>query len=279
MLAGIGFNIILGYILCSILFFAGMPPSVVLYPNNATPVIEKINPKSAAEKAGFIKGDRILAADGKALTDQEMPEFILNLRKSPNKTIALTVDRLVDGQHQEQQLPLTIASIASRECPEQQQGSTGIIFARHSLEPLSLLDSIKAGFDLTNGLIVGTVTSLKRLCTRGDTKDLGGPVMLVSQTAGGAQEGFKSYLLFLAYISVAIGIMNILPLPIFDGGQVLFFTIQSIIGRPIPNRVREIIHITCWVAVLALMLYLTYTDIEKLISPYWERIVGFFCSK
>ena len=88
--------------------------------------------------------------------------------------------------------------------------------------------------------------------------------MVIGQTIKGAQKGFKIFLLFLAFISINLAVLNLFPLPILDGGQILFVTIEAIIGRPIPLKIREYIHLGSWLLVLGLILYLTAKDIGLL---------------
>ena len=88
--------------------------------------------------------------------------------------------------------------------------------------------------------------------------------MLICQVTQFAGMGFKMFLFMLAFISINLAVFNVLPLPIFDGGQVLFFTIEAITGRPLSEKARENIHYYTWMGVIALFLYLTLRDILKI---------------
>jgi regulator of sigma E protease len=97
------------------------------------------------------------------------------------------------------------------------------------------------------------------------SKGLGGPLAIISETVKSAQHGFSVFFIVLCFISVNLAILNILPLPIFDGGQALFYTIEAITGRTL-NSVRIYIHYISWIFVMVLALYLTCKDLIKICS-------------
>ena len=90
--------------------------------------------------------------------------------------------------------------------------------------------------------------------------------MLIAQVTQFAGLGIKMFLFMLAFISINLAVFNLLPFPIFDGGQVLFFTIEAITGRPLSDKTRENIHYYTWLSVIALFAYLTLRDIMKISS-------------
>ena len=92
--------------------------------------------------------------------------------------------------------------------------------------------------------------------------------MVITQMVKGAEKGFVVFLLFLAFISVNLAVMNLIPLPVFDGGQALFYTIEAISGRPLPDSIRNGIAYATWVLLLALIVWITIQDILVLAKPY-----------
>jgi len=90
-----------------------------------------------------------------------------------------------------------------------------------------------------------------------------------------AEQGFKIFLLLLAIISVNLAVINIFPLPILDGGQLLFHGIEAIIQRPLSMRIKEYIHMGTWVMLLALLVYLSAKDIARIAHPQIEAITKF----
>ena len=88
--------------------------------------------------------------------------------------------------------------------------------------------------------------------------------MIIHMTKQGAAQGPSTFIFFLILISISLGVLNLLPLPILDGGQVLFQTIESVLGRPVPLRVREMIHIITWIIVLAFFVFVTIRDMRRI---------------
>ena len=99
-----------------------------------------------------------------------------------------------------------------------------------------------------------------------DMSGVAGPIGIISESAKNAGEGLKAFLFFLAILSINLAILNLLPLPIFDGGQILMFAIEAITGRQLPEKIRWGIHAFSWVLILALFVYITFKDIIRLIA-------------
>jgi regulator of sigma E protease len=93
---------------------------------------------------------------------------------------------------------------------------------------------------------------------------VGGPIMMISEVSNSAKHGFKMFLLLLVIINLNLAILNLIPIPILDGGQILFTTIEAIIRRPIPESIRITIHYICWILAIGLTLYLSCKDLFKL---------------
>ena len=111
----------------------------------------------------------------------------------------------------------------------------------------------------------------KYICSKRDTSAVGGPVMIIQQTAQGAAKGFKVFLLFLAIISISLAVLNLIPLPIFDGGQILIYGIEALIGKSLPDKARLAINLTSWGLVMLLFVYITIKDIWRIIAQYLPK--------
>lgn len=263
LVGGILFNLSFAYGVFSLLFMLGMPASMILYPTNTQPIIEMIRPGTPAEKAGLVMGDIVRALNGTPINN-DAPALIKQLMALPNQEITLTIDR----QGTTEDIKLTVEQ---REIMGKTVGSTGIIFKTVALPRHSFLVSLQEGFALTMTQISNSLASIKHIFSKGDTTMVAGPLRIIAETAKGAESGFKTFLLFLAFISIGLAVLNLLPLPILDGGQVLFYTIEAIIGRQIPARIREIIFIACWIGFLVFIIFVSYKDLEALIKPYWGK--------
>jgi regulator of sigma E protease len=101
-------------------------------------------------------------------------------------------------------------------------------------------------------------------------RNLGGPILIAQMAGQQAQEGLGSYLAFLAVLSVNLGVLNLLPIPVLDGGYLLFFLVETVIGRPVSLRHREMALQVGLFLLMLLMIYAFYNDIARL----FEKQVG-----
>jgi len=267
MSGGIVFNIILAYVTFSLLYMTGMPKSMILYPKNATATVSAILPGSPAEIAGIQPGDMILEIDQTSLKKPFGPALVKKIFASPDQPLTLLINR--NGTTQEIQL-----TTKSQNFLGETIGSAGIYFETTAMPSYSFIESIKKGIRLTHEHMYNTVKLLRHAFSKKDSSMVAGPIRIIAETFNGAQQGLSTLLLFLAIISISLAMINLLPLPILDGGQIVFYTIEAIIGRSIPDKVREYIHIACWILFLIFFLYLSYKDIARLIHPYTETILN-----
>ena len=185
----------------------------------------------------------------------------------PGAQTSFAIER--GGQQQE----ITI-DLDSKDQGDKKVGSLGVLFEITGTQSLSFIDAIKEGISLTNAYIKATVLGFKHIFVKRDVSKMGGPIKIISETVKAAGHSFGMLLFFLAVISINLAIFNLLPLPILDGGQILFYTIEAIIRRPLSVKLREYIHIATWVFILGLMLYLSAQDIYQLVKPYLGKFLG-----
>lgn len=248
MAGGILFNLIFAYAALSFLYYIGMPKTL-LYPLHATSEVNNVEPESPAAQAKLKPSDTIVKIDNQTVTNAA--DAIAFVQKIPNKTVHMLVER--DGKQED----LTV-TIGSKEVNKKNVGFLGVDF---TIPKYGFFESIKNGIQATNHLIGLIVNVFKKIFTGKELESLGGPLMVISQTIKGAEKGFKIFLLILAFISVNLAILNIIPLPIMDGGQALFYTIEAILKKPLNEKVREYIHYATWIFVLLLVVYLSVKDV------------------
>jgi regulator of sigma E protease len=253
MLGGILFNIIFCYIILTGLYFTGMPKSPLLYPYSATLTIQHIEEGSPAQNYLLESGDTILAIDKKSLANPE--ELIEIIKNKAYQIITLKIDR--KGIIQEKKITL-----GEKKINESSYGYLGIDFI---IPQFSLLGAIKMGIQSTHYLMIKIMKSFKNIFSRKALDNLGGPLMVISQTVKGAERGLTFFLLLLAFISINLAVLNLIPLPIMDGGQIVFYTIEAIAGRPLPEKIKMLIHYVCWIGVLILAIILSVKDIMRII--------------
>lgn len=266
MLGGILFNMIFAYAALIFLFMMGLPKTEFLYPRNAKPIIHEIKEDSAAAKAGLAVGDRIISINGQNVDDNGLKTYGL-ISDLPGAQTSFVIER--GGQQQE--IPVTLES---KEVGGKNVGSLGVLFEITGTDSLPFMAAIKEGIALTNAYIKATFMGFKQIFVKRDVSKMGGPVKIISETVKAASHSFSVFLLFLAVISINLAIFNLIPLPILDGGQILFYTIEALIRRPLSVKVREYIHIATWIFMLALVVYLSTQDIWQLAKPYIGKYFG-----
>jgi len=264
---GITFNIILAYMIFTLLFMAGMPSTPML-PNNSLPTISKVEPNSPADKAGLQVGDTILAINGQTINNNTK-QLLETIQSLPDQEATLLIER----HNSPETMTITFGS-------QKHLGKTlGMMGTQFTLTPLAgkpILESIQEGVLLTNKYLADTFYAFKYIISSCDTSKLSGPLTIFAVTSKGAEQGIKIFFLFLAIISINLAILNLIPLPILDGGQILFYTIEAIARRPIPDRIREYIFIGTWIGFLLLTIYLTGQDIMRLTGNYLQPILKLF---
>ncbi len=254
LLGGILFNLMFAYAAVSAVFFAGAPKMGLMYPRFASTTIEHVVEQSPAQLAGIQPGDVITSFNANPVADN--PSQLLKfIKEHPGATLDLDIQRNDSAI----KIPVTLGE---QEVAETKIGMLGVDF---TMPARSFIGSIKAGFTAVNIWIGDILSSMAQLFTKRDFKQMGGPLMIVSMTIKSAQSGIAIFLLLLAFISVNLAVLNVFPLPIFDGGQVLFYTIEAIIGRPLPAKVREYIHIACWILLLVLIVAMSIQDVMRMI--------------
>ncbi len=258
LMGGIVFNIILAFKMAALVYLFGAPGSVLLYPETATTSIARVIPESPAAQAGLEDGDTITAFNG-ILVLQHAEPLLSYFKINPNSPLTLTYER--SGQIYTTN---TITLAPGK--------NLGIVFNTASLRPASLMAALSRAAYTTKRWIHDTGRGLIHILKKADLSAAGGPVKIISMISQSAQDGFLNYLLLLAIISINLALFNLIPFPILDGGQLLLATIESVIQRPLPTKVREYIFIGTWLLFIGLILFLSFHDISALIAPYFQSI-------
>lgn len=252
MAGGILFNLLFAYFALTALYFFGMPKSPLLYNFSASTTIDTILPDTPASKSSLASNDTILAVNKVPVHNAE--ELLSVIKGLPNATAQFLVER----NNNQQEIDITLGS---KECNKSSIGFLGVDFV---IPRYSLLGSFKKSIFAVNHIVYQVLLAFKNIFAEKKFDNLGGPFMIIHQTIKSAQQGFSMLILLLAFISINLAIINLLPLPILDGGQALYYTIEAIIRRPLHDRIREYIHYASWIAVLILVIYLSIKDFIKI---------------
>lgn len=244
------FNLIFAYAAFSTLLYLGAPFCTGSQCDTLAPRIASVTPGSKAEKGQLKPDDTIKAINNQPV--HTISEFTKQLENFIDKPVTLTVER--DGKEEKLETEVGSQTIEGKKVP--------LLGVSWFTPPLALKDALIEGGKATWAWTAKTFGALKSIFKNREA--LGGPLLIITQMTKCAGMGFKMFLFMLAFISVNLAVFNVLPLPIFDGGQVLFFTIEAILGRPLSEEARYTIHYYTWLAVIALVIYLTYKDILKL---------------
>ncbi|AZD00400.1 sigma E protease regulator RseP [Pseudomonas chlororaphis] len=201
------------------------------------PVLAELDPKGPAQAAGLKAGDRLLALDGQPLTDwQQVVDWV---RVRPDTKIVLRVER--DGAQID--VPVTLAARGKEKVASGYLGAgvKAVDWPPEMLREVSYgpLAAIGEGARRTWTMSVLTLDSLKKmLFGELSVKNLSGPITIAKVAGASAQSGVADFLNFLAYLSISLGVLNLLPIPVLDGGHLLFYLIEWARGRPLSDRVQ-----------------------------------------
>ncbi|MEO8169740.1 MAG: RIP metalloprotease RseP [Oxalobacteraceae bacterium] len=224
-------------------------------------VLGKIMPEGPAMQGGLQEGDLILAVDGKPIVDGLA--FIEILQDSANKPLQ------VSGQRDGREFVATVT-------PEgQTQGERiiGKIKAEVSMIPAMVtvsaapIEAIVKGANRTWGTSVLTLKMIgKMLVGEVSLKNITGPITIADYAGQTARIGIVSYISFIAFISISLGVMNLLPIPVLDGGLLLYYFVEVLTGRPVSARFGEIAQRAGMGILMTLMLVAVFNDVVRLIS-------------
>ncbi len=228
--------------------------------------VGEVQPNTPAERAGLLAGDRIIAIDGAAVQRfEEIGQIVsVNLGRS------LAVDVLREGRQ------LTVNVTPEESTTTDRLGNThrvGLIGVRSAEPERKRYDPLtaawQAGSEIT-GIVSGTFVAIGQMIngSRG-TEELGGPLRIAQMSGQVAQAGPYALVWFMAFLSVSLGMINLFPIPLLDGGHLMFYGLEALRGRPLGPRAQEYGFRIGLALVLTLMVFATWNDLVQL------RVVDF----
>lgn len=255
--AGPVFNVLLAFLIFYGIF--QISGTIIL-----KPIIGDVQDGTPAQAAGLKKGDDIIDINGMPVESwDQMAGIIADSKGSP-----LEVTVRGDGMSRTVTVaPVlkTTKNIFGEDIPRYVIGITAA--GETYTQKLNPLAAITESLIQTYNIIELTVVSVAKIIQGTvSTKTIGGPIMIAELAGQQAKLGATNLLFFIALISVNLAILNILPIPVLDGGHLLFFTIELIIGKPVSIRIREISQQAGMFVLILLMIFVFYNDITRIFS-------------
>lgn len=255
--AGPFFNFFLAVVLFSTINLFGIP----YYSSK----IGEVSPGLPAEQAGLKKGDTVLSINGEEV--KKWDDLSRIIRNSNGKELLLKVKR----DHEVVQIQVTPKSTAQKNL----FGEETRVFVIGITQPDELLvqkvgpfEAFGKGLSQTWFGIKLTVVSIIKLVERViPAKTIGGPILIAQMAGEQAKRGLLSLVLFTAILSINLGVINLFPIPILDGGHFLFLSLEAILRKPISIRKMEIAQQIGLIFIILLMLFAFYNDLIRLFSP------------
>ena len=257
--AGPGFNLLLAVLLLMVVFtFYGVPVM--------STQVSAVEEGSPAEMAGIQKGDRIEAINGVPVSEwEELANRIkgsagkpLNLQvRRGDEVVKVTVQpiqkegRTIFGERKDDWI-IGIGGQVTLEKGNPGLAAVRAVYQTYDYSKLTLLAFYK--------MIVGDVSP----------RNIGGPILIAQMAGQQAQEGLGSFLAFLAVLSINLGVLNLLPVPVLDGGHLVFFLVEAVIRKPVSVKYREMAQQVGICLLALLMVYAFYNDIVR----FFEKQVG-----
>ncbi|MBE9076474.1 RIP metalloprotease RseP [Romeria aff. gracilis LEGE 07310] len=259
--AGVIANLVFAYLVFVVQFgTVGVPESFNLQPGVVIPQV--MSDRSPAAEAGIKAGDIIIAAEGQPLEGNEntIQKLIQIIQASPNQPVDLTIQRF------DRELDVTVVPEAGPDGNAVigvQLQPNGTVTYRRAKNPIEVLTMAAQEFQ---GMLERTIQGFATLLTNFSSmaSQVAGPVKIVEQGAGLVSDNAASLFPFTAIISINLAIINILPLPALDGGQLAFLLIEALRGKPLPSRVQENVMQTGLFLLLGLGLFLIVRDTTQL---------------
>jgi len=228
-----------------------------------TPQIGSVNSGSPADKAGVRAGDLVVAVAGQPVFTPE--ELMQSIQKRAGQTFDVTVER--EGRRLA--LPVSASTVKEKNPAGQDvevgRIGVGIVTKTVNYKPYPPPTAVWYGAVKTWDMTALTAKGLWKIVSRQiDSSNIGGPIQIASEAGRQAKEGAASLALFTAIISVNLALLNLLPVPMLDGGHLFFFVIEAIMGRPLSLRKREAAQQLGFVLLMLLMVYALYNDLVRI---------------
>ena len=237
-----------------------------LYRPPLDPVLGQVLAGGAAERAGLAAGDRVVRLDGAPLASWDA--LVAAVRASPGKPLRLTIER----DDTTRTLEVVPDAVGPAEARVGRIGAAPRVPPSHAEKMLvrvqhGVAESFTKAVAKTADISIFSLKMLgKMLLGEVSWKHLSGPVTIADFAGQSAQMGWISYLTFLALISISLGVLNLLPIPLLDGGHLMYYLIEIVKGRPVSERAMELGQRVGLALLLVMMAFAFYNDLNRLLT-------------
>lgn len=264
-IAGPLFNVLLTYLIYVTVLSCHIPVNI---PNVSSflPVVDEVAVDSPAARGGLKAGDRIVSIDGKNI--DTWFEMVGIVRENPGREIEVVVLR---GKSEFASRIVPNAVEVGENAEKTVIGQIGVLKRNgdffQTIESDSFGDALYRGAVATGKMGLFVVDSIRMLAV-GDVslRNVGGPVTIVQESGRAAAAGILPYFIFMALFSVNLGILNLLPIPVLDGGHLLLFAVEWLKGSPLNEKAVGIVNRIGLALILALMIVAFYNDFMRLFA-------------
>ena len=227
------------------------------------PLIDSVEPNLPAAKAGLQRGDKIISIQGAAI--HHWVQMAKIIRAHPGEPLEFTILR--GGESFTQIM----------EPKKEEESGTGILGITHleetTFKRYGLLQSIRSGLSDFVQSIQLTFYVIGKLFTGNiSVKTLGGPILIAKMTGDAARVGLSSLISFVAFLSLQLGILNLFPIPVLDGGHIFFFCLEGLLRRPLNVKIREVAQQVGFIVLLIFILVISYNDVMRILPIHIERL-------
>jgi len=228
----------------------------------APPIIGEVRPGLPAAAAGFRSGDQVVALEGQQISTWDDLAEAIHVR--PGRPTRLDIKRGTES------LTLTVTPNAEKERgPDGKETDVGRIgigpSAASTLVRSNPVSALWEGMVKTEEVTRLTAVGLYKIATgQLDRRNIGGPIAIAAAAGEQARQGLPSLAFFTAVICVNLFLLNLLPIPMLDGGHLLFFACEAVLGRPLSLRKREVAQQVGLVLLMLLMVYAVYNDLDRI---------------
>ncbi len=233
------------------------------------PVVGGVQAGFPAAEAGLRKGDRVVEVGGQPIAEWDTMTEVIH--GSAGKSLAVVIER--DGRRLSVKLTPRASTVRNFFGEESSVGLIGIspsgeTVSRRYPVGAALVMSVRRTGEIVALTVIGIVKIFQRVIP---ADEIGGPLMIIQMAGEQARGGAMNLAILIAFLSVNLGVINLFPIPILDGGLLLFLLIEMVRRKPLSARQREVIQQFGLVLLISLFLFASYNDIFRLVSRYYLK--------